>query len=214
MCDYVSLFWCDDSGQSAGSSSCQPVTRWQIVCWCAVQATPHGCTRFMCVRFVLFIHSRGVARIHSRALHTQTQTVACLWDFSSQNIHFCQVHLVGPIFDRIIKLIQGHNYSPFNLYFILQIFCQKKPIKCPALLFGNCLAGANKPGGQRVNEWVRSVPNVLDLFIRTIETKNKSRWFKLICITCQRWQRLHSKNDRSRRWILTCIDLYCLIIFR
>lgn len=31
---------------------------------------------------------------------------------------FCQVHLVGPIVDRIIKLIQGRDHSRFNPYIL------------------------------------------------------------------------------------------------
>lgn len=73
-------------------------------------------------------------------------------------------------------------------------FCQKKPIKCLALSFSNCLDGANKPGGQRVNKWVRSVW-ILDPFIRMIETKNKSRRSKLNCITCQRRQKQKMDSD-------------------
>jgi len=49
VCVYVCVSWHDDSGQSAGSLSCQPVTHWQICCSYTVQATPYWRTHRMCV---------------------------------------------------------------------------------------------------------------------------------------------------------------------
>lgn len=75
VCVYVCVSWRDDSGQSAGSLSCQPVTHWQICCSYTVQATPHGCTQRVCVCVSLcelVIYSQGIARIPKHVLHTQT----------------------------------------------------------------------------------------------------------------------------------------------
>ncbi len=89
--------WRDDSGQSAGSLSCQPVTHWQICCSYTVQATPHWCTHCMCVYVcvyvcvclcvclrgclcVIVICSLGIARILRHVVYTQTPVCVSDWE--------------------------------------------------------------------------------------------------------------------------------------
>lgn len=152
---------------------CEPFLTWWYwtKCWELELSTCHKLTDILQPRhlgnttwmhtvhvhvFVLFIHSRGIARIHSRALYIQTQIVDSFgvqlrkytfWPSALSWLHNWQ----GCKTDSR-PWSQPVKFLIFRDSIYLEFF-QKKPRKCLACLFDTCLTAAtNQPGWQRANK--------------------------------------------------------------